>query len=49
MWLKIHGWENKTKAELKEQEKGMGKLLAFEAINTFIMISVLSFLLNNIS
>lgn len=49
MWLKIHGWENKTKQELKQQEEGMGKLLAIEGVNTIIMVTVLSFLLQNIS
>lgn len=49
LWMKIHGWENMSKADLKKQEEWMWKLLAVEAISTFIMISVLAFILMNTS
>lgn len=43
LWMKIHGWENKTKETLKEEEKGMWKLLVIEFIGTFLMVCVLAF------
>lgn len=43
LWAKIHGWEKLSKAELKAQEKWMWKLLVLEAINTLVMVSILSF------
>lgn len=49
LWMKIHGSENKTKQELKKEQEGMGKLLALEGINTFIMVACLSFLIINSS
>jgi len=45
LWMKIHGWENLSKKQLKAQEQWMWRLLALEGINTFIMISVLAFFL----
>jgi len=45
LWMKIHGWENMSKEELKKQEEGVWKLLAVEAVSTFIMICVLNFFL----
>jgi len=45
LWMKIHGWENLSKDDLKKQEEWMWKLLVLEALSTFIMMSVLAFLL----
>ncbi len=45
LWMKIHGWENMSKKELKKQQKWMEKYMALEAINTFIMVWVLAFIL----
>jgi len=47
LWMKIHGWENISKEELKKQEEGIVKLLVTECVSTFVMVSVLAFFLTN--
>ncbi len=48
LWMKIHGWENLSKAELKKQEEWIFKLLALEALSTLVMITVLTFFIVSI-
>jgi len=48
LWMKIHGWENLTKDQLKKKEEWIWKLLVTEVISTFIMISILAFFLSNL-
>ena len=43
LWMKIHGWENMSKQELKEKDGNVWMLLAIETIGTLVMASVLAF------
>lgn len=44
--MKIHGMEKKTKKEMEELQKGMGKLIASEFVSVFLTVMTLDFLIS---